>query len=262
MTSDHNNSELQHHGIKGQRWGVRRFQNKDGSLTPAGEKRQARLDARRQADDLKAKRRKRKLEEKKAKQDMREDHLDRAAQRKIAAKNAKVGRDVAKADAKAKNRDDDDRYDLPDNGIDDAAEREQRAKVGKALAIGALVVVGTAAVAYAYKKFKVDPQKAKEATEKAAAKALKKDAKLTKKMQDGAAERLKKLREKGKVDQAKIDKYFPDIAKATANAAKSAPSVTVNAKSAASAGETIVNSVVGTVGGLFMDELTGRWVRS
>ena len=32
-------SELRHHGIKGQKWGVRRFQNKDGSLTPAGEKR-------------------------------------------------------------------------------------------------------------------------------------------------------------------------------------------------------------------------------
>ena len=34
------NNNLQHHGIKGQKWGIRRFQNKDGSLTPAGRKRQ------------------------------------------------------------------------------------------------------------------------------------------------------------------------------------------------------------------------------
>lgn len=32
-------NELYHHGIKGQRWGVRRYQNADGSLTPLGEKR-------------------------------------------------------------------------------------------------------------------------------------------------------------------------------------------------------------------------------
>nr|DAR78111.1 MAG TPA: Phosphoserine phosphatase 1 [Caudoviricetes sp.] len=29
---------LQHHGIKGQRWGVRRYQRPDGSLTPEGKK--------------------------------------------------------------------------------------------------------------------------------------------------------------------------------------------------------------------------------
>ena len=32
-------NELYHHGVKGQRWGVRRYQNKDGSLTYAGKKR-------------------------------------------------------------------------------------------------------------------------------------------------------------------------------------------------------------------------------
>lgn len=33
------NNVLIHHGIKGMKWGVRRFQKKDGSLTPAGKKR-------------------------------------------------------------------------------------------------------------------------------------------------------------------------------------------------------------------------------
>lgn len=35
----HSDDELYHHGIKGQRWGVRRFQNADGTLTSAGKTR-------------------------------------------------------------------------------------------------------------------------------------------------------------------------------------------------------------------------------
>ena len=33
-------NELYHHGIKGMKWGVRRFQNADGSLTDAGKKKE------------------------------------------------------------------------------------------------------------------------------------------------------------------------------------------------------------------------------
>lgn len=33
------NNALNHHGVLGMKWGVRRFQNKDGSLTAAGKKR-------------------------------------------------------------------------------------------------------------------------------------------------------------------------------------------------------------------------------
>lgn len=38
-------NELTHHGILGQKWGVRRFQNKDGSLTAAGRNRMEQKDA-------------------------------------------------------------------------------------------------------------------------------------------------------------------------------------------------------------------------
>lgn len=36
MITRMNSDELYHHGIKGQRWGIRRYQNADGSLTSAG----------------------------------------------------------------------------------------------------------------------------------------------------------------------------------------------------------------------------------
>lgn len=36
---DYNSESLVHYGIRGMRWGVRRYQSKDGSLTPAGKRR-------------------------------------------------------------------------------------------------------------------------------------------------------------------------------------------------------------------------------
>ena len=45
-----NYDELYHWGIKGQKWGVRRYQNKDGSLTPAGRKKYGSDDNRKVAE--------------------------------------------------------------------------------------------------------------------------------------------------------------------------------------------------------------------
>lgn len=49
------NDSLYHHGIKGMRWGVRRYQNADGSLTAAG-KRRARAEERRMRKEAKRQR--------------------------------------------------------------------------------------------------------------------------------------------------------------------------------------------------------------
>ncbi len=38
-------NELYHHGVKGQKWGVRRYQNADGTLTSAGKRRIKRAEA-------------------------------------------------------------------------------------------------------------------------------------------------------------------------------------------------------------------------
>lgn len=44
---------LMHHGILGMHWGVRRYQNEDGTLTAAGKRRKARMDEKSMKKDVK-----------------------------------------------------------------------------------------------------------------------------------------------------------------------------------------------------------------
>lgn len=49
-------NELYHHGIKGMRWGIRRYQNPDGSLTDAGKRRERMANDRRAQKESKRQR--------------------------------------------------------------------------------------------------------------------------------------------------------------------------------------------------------------
>lgn len=73
--------ELYHYGVKNMKWGIRRYQNKDGSLTPAGKKRYAQQEAKLKEREQVIKNKERvkakmgKLAAKKAELDAREEAL-------------------------------------------------------------------------------------------------------------------------------------------------------------------------------------------
>ena len=67
------NAELYHHGVKGQRWGIRRYQNKDGSLTTYGKKRYAKELAKLEADKKRVRQQEQTAKKIKKLDDMRKD---------------------------------------------------------------------------------------------------------------------------------------------------------------------------------------------
>lgn len=83
------NTELRHWGIKGMKWGVRRYQNKDGTLTPAGKTRYA------EAEDAEAQ--KRALEEGK-KQAMNSGDVRKVAAYRHTMSNEELRRALERVD--------------------------------------------------------------------------------------------------------------------------------------------------------------------
>lgn len=88
------NNELQHWGVKGMKWGVRRYQNKDGTLTPAGRKRYAR--------ELSKLREEKKVLENKRKTRAKFDKLDAMRKENEALKSGKTGKNSSDADSPKK----------------------------------------------------------------------------------------------------------------------------------------------------------------
>ena len=94
------NDQLSHHGIKGQKWGVRRFQNEDGTRTPAGLRRYADGTEMGRRDAKKQEKLERKLAGNVARQTASDKKLFDARDKNRAKHESKYDKKIAKAEEK------------------------------------------------------------------------------------------------------------------------------------------------------------------
>ena len=119
--------ELYHHGIKGQKWGIRRYQNDDGTLTEAGKERYS-------ADSVDSMEKEyKKLYNADRKQALRDAKEDRKQLSKI------YDKDTSNKKIKEK---------FGDITAKDLMSSDRNSKLGKTIAIGSAVVAAASALTY------------------------------------------------------------------------------------------------------------------
>ena len=122
------NGELYHHGIKGQKWGVRRFQNEDGTLTSNGKRRYSRMFSSRDTyERIKAIRNTGRMDYMSARQKKSLDNAEQYWKARAEGKKPTVKRGIIKRQA--------DRY----------RSYPIKARIGQSAALGVIGTVGSTA---------------------------------------------------------------------------------------------------------------------
>ena len=134
---------LEHHGILGQKWGIRRYQNEDGSLTEAGKRRYSREVAKEQRVARSIEKSERRMRIKEAKAAAKASEMESKA-RILEAKARSKKADAKDASDKANT---DSKDILQKTKLTDEERRERNRKIGMALGI----VGGVAAIGFGYK---------------------------------------------------------------------------------------------------------------